>query len=224
MALRSTTKRVASALALIASISLGISPDARADGLTPDQSARLARGESLVFPQTWESNDGARYIGGVTYTIVDASASELAAIFEDVGAYRRLLPRTKQARRAGTDGTDFFIELLQGNSVFETQYTLRVRPIAAVAGGGREFRFWLDRASPHGIEDAWGYFRCTPVASATGAARTLLTYAAVVDVGPGIVRELFEERLRGAMLSVPHLLRRYVAELHQPRAAARPRL
>ena len=46
--------------------------------------------------------------------------------------------------------------------------------------------------------------------------RALLTYAILVDVGPGIVRDLFEERVRAALLSVPQLVRRYVAEGRNP--------
>lgn len=198
---------------------------ARAEGLTPDQQARLSRGETLVFPQTWESDDGGRYIGGVTYSVVDASVAELAAVFEDVDAYQKLLPRTKQARRAGVEGTDFFIELMQGTSVFETKYTLRVRPVTAERGTAtREFRFWLDRRRPHGIEDAWGFVRCAPFGGRGAAPRTLVTYGAVVDVGPGLVRDFFEEKLRSAMMSVPHLLRRYVAAHPRARVASRPHL
>jgi hypothetical protein len=35
-------------------------------------------------------------------------------------------------------------------------------------------------------------------------------------MGPGIVRDLFEERVRAALLSVPQLVRRQVAELRRP--------
>ena len=48
--------------------------------------------------------------------------------------------------------------------------------------------------------------------SVSGAPRTLVTYGVLVDIGPGLVRELFEEQLRGLMLSVPQRLQRYFAE------------
>jgi len=38
-----------------------------------------------------------------------------------------------------------------------------------------------------------------------------LTLGVLVDVGPGIVRGLFEERVRAAMLSVPQLVQRHLA-------------
>src|SRR4029079_18004815 len=151
---------------------------------------------------------------------VDRPPEELAAVLEDVRTYRQVLPRTKQARLVGENGSDFFVELRQGNSLVEAKYTLRARKDAA----HHEVRFWLDKSRPHGIADAWGFFRyeavprsalgADPVAS--GPPRTLLTYGILVDVGPGLVRELFEERLRALMLSVPQLVQRYVAENVRP--------
>jgi len=38
----------------------------------------------------------------------------------------------------------------------------------------------------------------------------------LVDLGPGLVRDLFEERLRTVLLSTPDILRRYIAARHNP--------
>lgn len=178
--------------------------EARAESLSPSESARLARGETVIREQTFERGDR-HYVGGVTYTVLDATAAELSSVLEDVAAYRHVLPRTKRARHVGTDHGDTLVELVQGNALYEATYTIRVRR------GRREMRFWLEPTLPHEIDDAWGFFRMQPFVSATGEERVLLTYAVLVDVGPGIVRELFEERVRAAMLSVPQLVRRYVA-------------
>ena len=94
----------------------------------------------------------------------------------------------------------------------EAEYTLRVRHYPA----RREVRFWLETARPHEIDDAFGYFRLEPAVGPSGEPRVLLTYAILVDVGAGIVRDLFEEKVRWAVLSVPQLVRRYVAEVRQP--------
>jgi hypothetical protein len=91
----------------------------------------------------------------------------------------------------------------------EAQYTVRVRR------SSHEARFWLDPTRPHGIDDAWGFFRYEPFVTPSGEEHVLLTYGVLVDVGPGIVRELFESRLRTALLSVPQLVRRQVAELRR---------
>jgi len=196
----------------------------RVAGATPavtnDQAARLARGETLVFDQTIDR--GSRhYVGGTTYTIIEATRPELDALFVDMNAYRQLLPHTKQARLIGVNDNDIFVELRQGNSLLETSYTLRVRrEIEGSQAAGSVYRFWLDRSKPHGIEDAWGYFRLEPLADGPNGPRVLLTYGILVDVGPGLVRDLFEERLRQLALTVPQHLRQYALAHFRPRSRA----
>ncbi len=201
-------RRLVAALAF--ACALGATSAARADSLRPDESARLARGETVIREQTLERGDH-RWVGGITYTVMDGSAAEVAAVIDNVESLRRVLPKTKRARVVGTtsDG-DQLVELVQGNALMEAQYTIRVRREP------REARFWLDPTRPHGIDDAWGFFRYQPFITSTGEARVLLTYGVMVDVGPGIVRDFFEERIRAALLSVPQLVRRQMAELRRP--------
>jgi hypothetical protein len=178
---------------------------ARAETLTPAETQRLARRETVIREQTMERGER-RYVGGITYTVVDATVAESLAVIDDVDSLRRILPRTKRARLAGTIGGDQLVELVQGNSLVEAEYTIRVRR------GPREARFWLEPSRPHGIDDAWGFFRFEPFISPSGEEHVLLTYGILVDVGPGLVRELFEEKVRAALLSVPQLVRRQLAE------------
>lgn len=190
--------------------------ETRAGALTASELEKLGRGETVVREETLEQGDK-RYVGGFTYTLVDAPASELWTVFEDVEAYRRVLPKTQRARLVGTDDGDQRIELVQGNALVQAEYTILVRKDAEHG----TVRFWLDPSRPHGIDDAWGFFRMQPFTTEAGQARVLLTYGVLVDVGPGLVRELFEERVRAAMLSVPQNVRRYVVEAR--RAAYEPR-
>jgi hypothetical protein len=200
-------RRFAATLIAVALACAGV--DARADRLAPDEAARLERRETVIREQTIERGDR-RYVGGVTYTVVDATAAEVSAVIDNAEMLRRVLPRTKAARFVGHEGSDRLLELTQGNALVEAQYTVRVRRAR------NEARFWLDPSRPHGIDDAWGFFRYEPFIGPNGEERVLLTYGVLVDVGPGIVRELFEERVRAALLSVPQLVRRQLAS----RAAA----
>jgi hypothetical protein len=196
-------------LVLLAAIAAA-TPAARASvsGLSAGEAARLERGETVTREQTLDG-ESRRYVGGITYTIVEATPVEIAGLLEDMRAYKEVLPRTKQARLVGKNGPDLFVELRQGNALVEAAYTIRVRPDPARG----EVRFWLDPNKPHAIDDAWGFFRYQALPDApTGAPRTLVTYGALVDLGPGIVRELFEERLRSLMLTVPQMMRQYLAE------------
>jgi hypothetical protein len=218
--------------ALLGVILLAGSPRVAAAGveLAGDESSRLERGETVIFDQVMDRGPH-RYVGGTTYTIIDASKPELEALFGDMKAYQQLLPRTKQARLVGVNDNDFFVELRQGNSLLETSYTIRVQrdstPVSASSAAwadaprsgepGTIYRFWLDRSKPHGIEDAWGYFRLEPLPDGPAGPRVLLTYGILVDIGPGLVRELFEERLRQLALTVPQLMRRYALAHFRPR-------
>ena len=185
--------------------------------LSDDELSRLARGDTITRTQTIERGSG-RYIGGVTYTVVAARPGDILAVLEDVGAYRQVLPRTKNARLVGRNGGEFFVELRQGNALVDATYTIRVRR------SDREVRFWLDPTKPHGIDDAWGFFRAEPLADGPRSRpRTLVTYGVLVDVGSGIVRELFEEKVRGLLLSVPSGVQRYLAEKSQMAAVASSR-
>ncbi len=178
---------------------------ARADVLGADETARLLRGETVTREQTLEQRN-ARLVGGVTYTLLDATTDELSDLFDDVAAYARVLPKTKTATLVGRNGPDTFVELHQGNAFVDTAYTIRLRRSPTP----NELRFWLDPTKPHSIENAWGFFRYEPFTDASGAPRVLLTYGVLVDLGPGIVRDLFEERVRGAMLAVPARVRAYL--------------
>lgn len=196
------------ALGIALVVSVGAPTRARAEGgLSNDEMGQLARGETVVRPQDLET-EGRRYVGGVTYTVLDASAEELMAVLDDPHAYTEVLPKTKYAQRVAAHGRDFLLELHQGNALVDAAYTVYIRKEPE---RGR-VRFWLDLSRPHAIEDAWGFFRYEALEpSDRQAPRTLMVYGALVDLGAGIIRELYEERLRRAMLAVPQLVRKYLA-------------
>lgn len=179
------------------------------DALAPDEQKRLDAGGTVVRERTFDI-DGERYIGGLTYTVLDHSAAEVESVLDDISTYRRILPRTKQVRLVAVEGRDRLVELVSGNALVEATYTIRIRQ------EGDELRFWLDPLRPHGIDDAWGFLRMEPFTTASGEAKTLLTYGVLVDVGGGMIADAFEGRIRSALLSVPDLLRRQVAEVRRP--------
>ncbi|MBS2017044.1 MAG: hypothetical protein JST00_29420 [Deltaproteobacteria bacterium] len=175
--------------------------------LDASEKARLARGETIVREHTIDEAEH-RWVGGVTYTLIDGPPGQLLALFDDMDAYRRVLPKTRQAKLVGRDGDDRLVELVQGNALVSAEYTIRVR----IDDAAHEARFWLEPSRPHSIDDAWGFFRLSPFVSERGEPGVLLTYGVMVDVGPGLVRELFEEKVRAAMLGVPQQVRRYFVE------------
>src|SRR5688572_7510972 len=89
----------------------------KADGLSRDESQLLARGDTVIREHTIEHGDH-RWVGGVTYTVVDAAAAEVSLVLDNAEAFGRLLPRTKTATVIGTHKNgDQLIELVHGNAV-----------------------------------------------------------------------------------------------------------
>jgi ribosome-associated toxin RatA of RatAB toxin-antitoxin module len=174
---------------------------AKADGLTRGEAERLVRGATITRAQTL-AQGGRRYVGGVTYTIVDARAQELSALVDDVSAWRRFLPKTRDVRHVGTAAGDPLIEVTHGAPPMQVSYTIRVHREPNLV------RFWMDPARPHDIEDAWGFFRAEPL----DGDRTLVTYGILIDMGSGLLRALFEDRVRELALTVPERVRGLLVE------------
>jgi hypothetical protein len=180
---------------------LGAAVTARADGLSAHEMQRLLAGDVVVRNQSLARGQQ-RYVGGVAYAIVNVPADDLAALLSDVGTWKRILPNTRRARPVGEVNGDTLIEMTQGNALVQGTYTMRVHR------QDRELRFWMDHRRPHDIEDAWGFLRTDPLADG----RTLVSYGVLVDLGPGLIRDLFEDKVRNLALSVPSRVRGFVVE------------
>jgi len=206
---------------LAVACALALAPAAaRAAPAEPEASAedeaRLADGATVSYPQTIYRH-GRRYVGGVSYTVINASVPELTGLLADSSAYTQVLPHARDTRLVARTGSDRLVEITQGNSLVQAAYTLLMR----TDDGDRRVRFWLDRSRPHDIADAWGYFRVEPLADAPdGSPRVLLSYGILVDLGPGLMRDLFESRIQASMLTVPERLRAYAVRRFRGRPRA----
>jgi hypothetical protein len=155
------------------------------------------------------TRDDRRYLGTVSYELVRASPATVLGALDDIHALPELLPQTKRASLVDSGPDWRRVELVQGNDWVQATYTVRLEPDT----GG--FRFRLDRTRPHGIDDVWGYFRVEPF----DRERSLVTVAAAVDVGSGIVRFLFSDAIENAILTTPYLIRQYAERREAERAA-----
>jgi hypothetical protein len=173
----------------------------RADSLSAPEIERLYRGQTVARTQTLERG-GRRYVGGVTYALLDADADDVSRLFDSVDAWRRVLPEIRSARAVGTAGDDALIEVTHGNALLQVGYTMRVHRDA------RSARFRLEPRRKHDIEDVWGFLRAEPLDSG----RTLLTYGVLIDMGPGLLRDLFESRVRETALTLPDRIRGLMVE------------
>jgi hypothetical protein len=179
--------------------------------LTQNEAAALESGRLVVREENVERS-GHRYIGGVSYVLIDASPERVSAALDDVRTYRQILPNTRSVRWIGLSRKgDALVELEQGNAIAHGKYTVRVRREPGVAdSSAATVRFWLDHRYDHDLVDANGFFHL----EARGD-KTLLTYLVTIDLGPGIFGRLFEGKVRRAALSTPALVKTYV-ESHPP--------
>jgi hypothetical protein len=189
-------------LALVAGVtvaSAAVSHAAGPDDLTAAETESLLRGAPVVRPAEVE-RWGRHYVGGVSYALVDADAAEVASLLDDVGTWQKILPRTRSTRLVGFEGDDPLILVTHGTALVQASYTIRVHR------EGSEVRFWMDPSRRHDIEDAWGFLRVEPLGAERGG-QAVVSYGVLVDMGPGLLRDLFEDRVRALALSVPDRVR-----------------
>jgi hypothetical protein len=179
-------------------------PEGALDGT---ERAALSAGCMVSRPMRFDTTEG-HYVGGVSYQIIDARPETVLAALSDVTNWPEALPRTKSARLLGSADGLSRVELVQGNSLVDARYTV----VLDRESDGETIRFWLDPSHPHDIRDVWGFFRVQPLPQG----RTLITVAAALDLGDGLARLLFEERIASMMLHAPRKIRAFV----EPRSLA----
>jgi hypothetical protein len=185
----------------------GSTSSERGHALTEAEREALVSGRTVGRPLRFSRGDGS-YVGGVAYQVVRATPGEVLRVLADVSALPEALPRTERAELVSSDGRSARIELVQGKAPFVVKYTLHLEQDA----NGESIRFWLDPSRPHDVKDVWGYFRVQPF----GHQHSLVTVAVALDLGPGLPRMLFEDRVERAILRAPAKIRAFV----EPRAFA----
>ncbi len=173
--------------------------------LTRGERTALASRELVSRPLRFDHGESGRYVGGVSYQVMRAEPLDVLTALADVESLPRALPSTVSATMVSREGTRAKIELVQGKSPFLARYTI----VLEQAEGGKAIRFWLDPTRPHDIKDVWGFFRVETF----GEGRTLVTVAAAIDLGPGLARALFEDRVQRTILRAPSRIRSFVEPL-----------
>jgi Polyketide cyclase / dehydrase and lipid transport len=192
---------VVACAALLLGGGLGTAQAAPADALTNGERATLLAHRLVTRPMQFEAG-GTNYIGGVSYLKLRAPAEAVLAVLQSVEDLPKILPRTKSARLIDVVGPVARVEVVQGKGAFEATYTLHMQRDPA----RNELRFWLDPSRPHDIHDVFGFFRVEPM----GEGESLLTVAAALDLGSGLIGLLFEEAARRAVLAAPLNIRDFV--------------
>ena len=191
-------RRTALAAGLAAALACSV---ARASSLTADETSHLLHGDTVARPQQLVQGPR-RYVGGVTYTMIDGTVGDVVGVLQDISTWQRFLPKTRDARQVGVLDGDPLVRVTHGSAIVQVAYALRVHR------DGNVVRFWMEPSQPHDIEDAWGFFRVEALTDA----RTLVTYGILVDMGDGLLRNVFEARMQELALEVPDGVRDVVLE------------
>jgi carbon monoxide dehydrogenase subunit G len=141
----------------------------------------------------------ADYIGGVSHQLVAANPDEVLQALLDPSQLEQMLPQTKRVTPLGAKRPAPGLELEQGNDLVNATYSVLLDHDLEK----REIRFRLDRSRPSDIRDVQGFFRVT----AAEGGRSLITVAAAVDVGSGLVRLLFEDTIEQLILATPSTMK-----------------
>jgi hypothetical protein len=187
-------------------------------GLSPEQHETLRTG-GRVEEFVELDRQGKRYVGGVSYALVRAEPRQVFDVLNHLTTLSIVMPATRNTRVLDRIGNRVRVELEQGNSVVSTTFTVffEHEPVE-----GRDephlVRFWLDPSQPHSIDDAWGFFR----ASRYDAERSLVSVGALVNLGPGVIRMLFEERIQRSILRIPNRIRDTVERTYRSSALVEP--
>lgn len=175
-------------------------PEARAERLTTEEEKRLARGE--VVKRTFDVDlPQGDFIGGVGYVLISAPPAEVLATLLEPSSYLHIFALTQEARLEAREGDDLIIYLRQGGKKISGEYSVRARKESPSL-----VRFWLEPSRPHDIADCWGFFRMDPAADG----KTLLTYGALLHLEFGVMKLLFQEKIRMYALETPARLRAFV--------------
>jgi len=144
----------------------------------------------------------AKYVGGLSYQRCARPPAEVVERLQGEAAVRAVLPRVLAARRRPAPPGQQRFELVQGTLLYAAQYTvIAQRPAPAAT----ELQFWLDPHAPHEIDDVWGFFRAQPFGGGS-----LISVGVALNLGDGIIRWLFEDRIVQVMLDMPRRIRDFV--------------
>ncbi len=184
--------------ASVAASSLIATGIARAE-LEPAQKAALAAHQVVI--ETTEKKLGAQhFVGGLAYLVIDRTPEQLSNIVRDVDRFRELLPACIEAKLVSVSpGGVARVHLVHQLGPISGGYTMKI----AFTEGGMLGRFWLEHDPGGALDDGWGFVRLTPI---DDGAHTLVTWGVLFDLGPGVLRALFEGRIQKAALAYPRRL------------------
>jgi hypothetical protein len=158
---------------------------------------RVLAGEFVTHPQ-WEQNGELSLIGGTAWMRIDAPADEVWQVVVQPQLYRHLLPYAIDAMPLEQD-----VVIRHKVILGHVAYRLHFEP----HDDARVLKFWVPTAWG-ALRAGAGELRVTPVDERS----CVVTWSIMAHPDVGFVGKLFSGAVQRAMLDVPKLLRRFIAQ------------
>lgn len=191
-------------LGLLVLATLG-SARAEGGGFSTSDRAQLTQGE-LVSRPSIQTIDGAEWLGGTSFRVINRPMSEVWNALGNVATYPYMLPATEEARLEQVEEGARIVRVRQSSMGVDARYSLRMITDAST----HEIRFELDHRRPHDIEGARGFIEVRPFPGEPE--RTLVTWAVRVRL-PGAIVSMFRDTIQHWLMRVPSTLKEYLEGL-----------
>lgn len=178
---------------------------AEGGGFSVSDRALLAQGD-LVSRPSIQTIDGAEWLGGTSFRVIDRPMADVWTALGDVATYPYMLPATEEARLEHVESGARIVRVRQSSMGVDARYSLRL----VTDANTHEIRFELDTRRPHDIEGARGFIEVRPFPGHPD--RTLVTWAVRVRL-PGAIVAMFRDTLQLWLMRVPSTLKDYLEAL-----------
>ncbi|GAB4210379.1 MAG: hypothetical protein OHK0013_30990 [Sandaracinaceae bacterium] len=175
---------------------------AQQGGFTADERRALEQGRLVPRPQP--DVTGERWIGGVSFQVIERPPSVVWRAVQDVSAYRHMLPGQPTARLDGHESGVSLVQFRHAAMGLEAGYWVRMRWNQVT----RAMSFELDPSRPHDIVAAYGFLEVRVYPRSPD--RTLLTWGVRVRLGVGVLEEVFASDIETWLLRVPSTVKAYL--------------
>jgi ribosome-associated toxin RatA of RatAB toxin-antitoxin module len=187
---------------LLGLIASGAAAGIGGSAFSEEEWRKLEAGELVARKQTTRRN-GLELMGGSSWQVIDAAPDVVFSALLDTNRYPRMMPQVIEAKLVASKDSERTVFVRQGQKgVAEKRYYLRV----SVNEEKRDITFAVDDKRPHDLRAAWGFYTVRPFKDG----KTLLAYGVMVDLGGGILSNVFEDEIHEWMLKTPWTVKRFV--------------
>lgn len=184
-------------MACVLALTLGWDSSAqerKAQGFTPQELKDLEAGKLVRRPKT-ESRDGYKLFGGQSWQVINRPPEEAWDDVRELTSYTKMVPGLTKVAVTGRRGQQVSAEFTHNHGPIDVSYPLRFE----FSTDKRTVVFRLDHSRPSDLRAGWGFVKLRRWKKT----KTLLSFAALVDIGEGILMSMVRPSILNYILLVP---------------------